>query len=174
MPLNKDTCRKISLVTLMYFAIILQSLKLKGFNSLVSIYFREHLNSDMKDPELIYWTKPPGVFLVATTESGKIVGCICYEQISADTVEMHRLAVDGEFRGLKIGRKLVQALIDTAKENGYDNLYLETSNAQINANQLYQKMNFEFLRFMGLGPGPEWYFTYLSGIKVVCYTMQLK
>ena len=128
----------------------------------------------MKDPELKYWTKPPGVFLVATTESEKVCGCICYEQINADTVEMHRLAVDGEFRGLKIGRKLVQALIDTAKENGYDNLYLETSNAQINANQLYQKMDFKFLRFMGLGPGPEWYFTYLSGLKVVSYTMQLK
>ena len=155
----------------MYFAIILQSLKLKSFYSLVSIYFREHLNSDMKDPELIYWTKPPGVFLVATTESGKIVGCICYEQISADTVEMHRLAVDGKFRGLKIGRKLVQALNDTAKENGYNNMYLETSNAQINANKLYQKMEFKFLHFKSLDyPIMD----YLSGLKVVSYTMKLK
>ena len=140
----------------------------------------------MKDPELKYWTKPPGVFLVATTESEKVCGCICYEQINADTVEMHRLAVDGEFRGLKIGRKLVQALIDTAKENGFDNLFLETSNAQINANKLYQKMNFKFL----VGPGPELsnfqahqcapsfsfltFAYYFSGIKSVCYIMQLK
>ena len=143
----------------------------KSFYNLVSIYFREHLNSDMKDPELIYWTKPPGVFLVATTESGKIVGCICYEQISADTVEMHRLAVDGKFRGLKIGRKLVQALNDTAKENGYDNMYLETSNAQINANKLYQKMEFKFLHFKSLDYPIMDYF---AGIKVVCYIMQLK
>ena len=140
----------------------------------------------MKDPELKYWTKPPGVFLVATTQSGKVVGCICYEQINADTVEMHRLAVDDKFRGLKIGRKLVQALIDTAKENGFDNLFLETSNAQINANKLYQKMDFKFIlgadpelrNFQARQCAPSFGFLtiayYFSGLKAVCYIMQLK
>ena len=44
---------------------------------------------------------------------------------------MNRLAVDNDFRGMKIGRKLVQALIDLAKENGYENMYLETSGMAI-------------------------------------------
>ena len=133
--------------------------------------FRTHLNSDMKDQELKFWTTKPNVFLVATTDSGKIVGCISYRQINTDTVEMHRLAVDGEFRKLSIGQKLVQALIDTAKENGYDVLYLETSNAQMNARRLYERMNFKFLHYMGLEwPGLD----YVTGIKVCAYLMNLK
>ena len=119
----------------------------------------------MKDPELKFWTTKPNVLLVATTDSGKIVGCISYKQINTYTVEMHRLAVDGEFRNLSIGRKLVQALIDTAKENGYDVLYLETSNAQKNARRLYERMNFEFLRH-----GP----LELPWLKFCAYTMNLK
>ena len=123
----------------------------------------------MKDPELIYWTKPPGVFLVATTESGKIVGCICYEQINVDTVEMHRLAVDGKFRGLKIGRKLVQALNDTAKENGYDTMYLETWPRP--AEILYKNMEFKFLR-------EKTYLSsaidFLTGMKLLCYIYRIQ
>ena len=123
----------------------------------------------MKDPELIYWTKPPGVFLVATTESGKIVGCICYEQINVDTVEMHRLAVDGKFRGLKIGRKLVQALNDTAKENGYNTMYLETWPRP--AEILYEKMKFKFFR-------EKTYLSsaidFLTGMKLLCYIYRIQ
>ena len=133
------------------------------------IFFRDHLYTDMKDPQLIHWTKPPGVFLVATTESEKVVGCICYKKIDADTVEMHRLAVDAEFRGLKIGRKLVQALIDTAKESGYNTMYLGTSTAQINAIKLYEKMEFEFLQDKKYFPR-----YHLVGLKNVCYVKHLK
>ena len=86
---------------------------------------------------------------------------------------MHRLAVDGEFRNLSIGRKLVQALIDTAKENGYDVLYLETSDARINARQLYEKMNFKLLHCMGLIRN-KWGLNYLTGIKTYAYTINLK
>ena len=80
----------------------------------------------MKDVELKYWTTKPNLFLVAETESGKIVGCIAYRQITPNTVEMHRLSVNSNYRKLGIGRKLLETLINTAKENGYDTMYLET------------------------------------------------
>ena len=99
----------------------------------------------MKDRQLEFWTTLPSVFLVATNESEQVIGCISYKQINCDTVEMHRLRVKVEFRHRKIGQKLVQALLDTAKENGYDMMYCETSNAQIGALKLYEKMNFVYL-----------------------------
>ena len=142
-----------------------------NYNCILPKPIRIHLTTDMKDPSLEFWTTPPNVFLVAATESGKIVGCISYRQIKNDTVEMHRTSVHNEFRNLGIGRKLVQALIDTAKENGYDVLYLETSNAQMNARRLYERMNFKFLHYMGLEwPGLD----YVTGIKVCAYLMNLK
>ena len=83
----------------------------------------------MKDKSLKFWTTPPNVFLVATAPilPNVILGCISYQEINPTTVEMNRLAVDSGFRGMKIGRKLVQSLIDVAKENGCENMYLVTS-----------------------------------------------
>ena len=77
----------------------------------------------MKDENLEFWTTPPNCFLVATI-SGQVVGCISYKKFSSDTAEMHRLAVDLEFHGQKIGQKLVQALLNTAWSNGFDSMYL--------------------------------------------------
>ena len=130
------------------------------------------MQSDMKDEKLKFWTTTPNVFLVATTDSGKVVGCISYEEMSIDTVEMHRTAVDSEFRNLGIGQKLVQALIDTAKENGYSTLYLRTSTAQIDAMKLYEKMNLKLLHYRKFKePAFSQYFT---GLKVAAYTILLK
>ena len=122
----------------------------------------------MNDKQLEFWTKPPNVFMVATTLIGKIVGCISYKQMTFDTVQMHRLRVDEKYRGQRIGRKLIQASLDTAKENGYNLMYLETGNPQFDAIRLYGKMNFEYLHDV---PFPvEWPFLeFLSGLELRTY-----
>ena len=71
----------------------------------------------MRDAALEFWTTPPNVFLVATNTSGMVVGCISYRIITPDTAEMHRLTVDSKSRGLGIGRKLVQELLDNVVKN---------------------------------------------------------
>ena len=101
----------------------------------------------MKDPELKSWTTLPNIFLVATTDSGKVVGCIAYKQINLDTVRLGRNSVDKEFRRLGIGQKLVQTVLETAKDNGYETVLVSTSIAQLHAKKLYEKMNFEFVCF---------------------------
>ena len=111
----------------------------------------------------------PNVFLVAIDVSGEFLGCISYKQIMPDTVEMSRLAVDSKFRGQNIGQKLIQTLLDTANENGYDSMYLETSNAQIGAIKLYEKMNFRSLRDLPL-PWPI--LDILSGLKIKAFVRE--
>ena len=39
---------------------------------------RQHLDTDMKDPDLKFWTTPPNIFLVAKTNSGQVLGTISY------------------------------------------------------------------------------------------------
>ena len=123
----------------------------------------------MKDMELKYWTTQPNLFLVAETESGRIVGCISYRQITPNTVEMHRLSVHSNYRKLGIGRKLLQTLINTAKENGYDTMYLETWPRP--AEILYEKMEFKFFR-------EKTYLSsaidYLTGMKLLCYIYRMQ
>ena len=100
----------------------------------------------MQDKELKFWTTTPNVFFVAkSTESGRILGCISYKQYTPDTVEICRLTVDKEFRGLKIGLKLFQFLLNTAKENGYNTVYLETAEPNMKARKLYEKNGFKYL-----------------------------
>ena len=86
---------------------------------------------------------------------------------------MGLLAVDNDFRGMKIGRKLVQALLDFAKENGYENMYLETSGpsgTKWDAVQLYENMNFEYLRSK-----KHWsVFALITGIHSLSYIQRIK
>ena len=127
--------------------------------------------TDMNDKELKFWTTKPNTFLVAKV-NGKIVGCGSYRQLNPDTVEMHRLSVDCNFRGRKIGRKLVEALIKSAKNDGYTSMYADTSNAQIDAWKMYQKMGFGFLRRSDFGPG-AFLANHFSGLCIYVYIRRI-
>ena len=129
----------------------------------------------MKDKELKYWTNPPNKFWVAKSkESGKILGCASYKKISPTTVSLHRVAVDRDFRGLKIGKKLLVSVIDLAKENGYNTMYLETNETQKAAQGLYKKHGFNYLhnvpnepQFFGIN------FEHLAGLKELAFEKKL-
>ena len=75
----------------------------------------------MSDRNLEFWTTSPNVFLVATTTNhlpnmpGKIIGIIAYKKIGPNTAELSRLTVDMDYRRMKIGQRLIQALINTGK-----------------------------------------------------------
>ena len=101
-----------------------------------------------KDKELRFWTSTPNAFVVAKLK-GKVVGCGSYKKLNEETVEMHRVAVDSRFRGMKIGKALVSNLMERAKKEGFHIMYLETSQAQIVAQKMYEKMGFSLLRKIG-------------------------
>ena len=82
------------------------------------------MTSDLKDKELVFWTKSPNKFFVAKSkESGRIIGCASFKEMTPAKVELCRVAVDKEFRGLKIGENLLKFMIDLAKESGYNTMY---------------------------------------------------
>lgn len=129
----------------------------------------------MSDVALKLWTTHPSVFLVAKSNlNGKVLGCISYKLLNSSTVEMHRLSVDLHHRGKGIGRKLVQCLINTAKKNGYEMMYLETTNARFSAVKLYENMDFQYLRCVSF-EDPIQKFTRLAigGLKVVAFIYKL-
>ena len=139
------------------------------------IIYRDVFSADLKDKELKYWTKSPNKFIVAKSkESGKILGCASYKKISATTVSLHRVAVDRDFRGLKIGKKLLVSVIDMAKENGYNTMYLETNETQKAAQVLYKKHGFKYLN--NVPNEPQVFginFEHLAGIKEMAFEKRL-
>ena len=116
----------------------------------------------MMDPELKLWTKYPDLFWVATTKTGKVVGSIAYKHVDSDTVDMHRFCVDNEFQKFGIGQKLVQTLLDTARENGYSTVTCYTGTGSLGAKNSMKKKDFELLRTTNMKFYP-WYMglTYL-------------
>ena len=124
------------------------------------------------DPELKLWTNYPDLFWVATTKTGKVVGSIAYKHIDSDTVDMHKFCVDVEFQKFGIGQKLLQTLLDIARENGYATVTCKTSTNSLGARKLYKKNEFELLRTINLTLHSC--FTYLTGLKEEEYELQMK
>jgi len=74
--------------------------------------------------------------------------------------ELKRLYCRPNGRGFGLGLKLCQASLKTAKEIGYDMIYLDTDHGLIHANTIYEKLGFRDIekyydnpmdsRFMGM------------------------
>jgi len=71
------------------------------------------------------YVKPSGrLFLALGVE--KIAGCIALRKINEATCEMKRLFVRPDFRGLKLGKMLIEKVIAEARVIGYRRMRLDT------------------------------------------------
>ncbi|MDQ3372399.1 MAG: GNAT family N-acetyltransferase [Acidobacteriota bacterium] len=71
------------------------------------------------------YAKPSGrLFLALSAE--KIAGCIALRKIGDATCEMKRLFVRPDFRGLRLGKMLIEKVIAEAKAIGYRRMRLDT------------------------------------------------
>ena len=77
------------------------------------------------------------------------------------TCELRKMFFRPEIRGLGLGRKLLQLLLDEARKRNYKKCYLETLDRMWRANELYQKNGFELLEKplgnTGHGACDRWY-----------------
>ena len=85
--------------------------------------------------------RPDGAMLLARLD-GVPVGCIMYHQIEKDVAEVKRLFVLTEARGKGIASRLVEALIESARSDGYKELRLDTTTFLSEAERLYRKHGF--------------------------------
>ncbi|KAJ5605291.1 hypothetical protein N7510_010445 [Penicillium lagena] len=70
------------------------------------------------------------------------VGCVALRQSSDNWCEMKRLYVLQEARGVRLGERLVEAILDRAKALGYRGVRLDTLPEMIAAQRLYRKYGF--------------------------------
>jgi hypothetical protein len=85
------------------------------------------------------------ILLLLALVDGVPAGCVALRQIDREerACEMKRLWVDSAFRGLRLGRLLVEAAIAWAQREGFEAMYLDTVPAAMpEANRLYQAMGF--------------------------------
>jgi len=80
---------------------------------------------------------PPTGCLLLAVQDGQPAGCIALKGHDATTGELKRLYVRPAFRGRKIGRQLVAALIAQARKLGYQRLFLDSHISMTKAHEIY-------------------------------------
>ncbi|MPM05648.1 hypothetical protein SDC9_51938 [bioreactor metagenome] len=87
------------------------------------------------------YARPNGRLYLALVE-GELAGCAALRRLDNARAEMKRLYVRNSFRGLRLGRMLVERLITDAKEIGCRYLVLDTLSSMARAQQLYRELGF--------------------------------
>lgn len=103
------------------------------------------------DPEVLamshyYTLDRKSLYLVATL-NGKIVGgCgLAPFNDSAQVCELKKLFLLPESRGLGLGKQLSKQCLVFAKEQGFEQCYLDTLKSMVSAIKLYETLGFEHL-----------------------------
>jgi putative acetyltransferase len=107
-----------------------------------SLCFQD-FDTEMKDFPGAY-ASPDGCLLVAIA-SGAPAGVVALRPLGdpdARTCEMKRLYVRPAYRRLKVGRLLVENLVEFARRRGYSRLRLDTHPSMTAARGIYRDMGF--------------------------------
>lgn len=76
---------------------------------------------------------------------GKAVASGCFKKYNENTVELKRMFVSPEARGLGLAQLVIKELEKEARNQGFQIMILETLYKQIEAISLYQKVGFELI-----------------------------
>ncbi len=124
-----------------------KSIEIKSVNSLSGEELEEIMEIERESFEHP-WSKPMFLsenqsFLLALTE-GKIAGYLCYSTV-VDECHILNVAVKPCFRKSGIALSMLEKLFDLAESSGINFFYLEVSNKNKPAINLYKKLGFKEL-----------------------------
>lgn len=100
----------------------------------------QHYEKELEHLEEKYGMPDGRLYLAYDKE--ELAGCIALRKIDTKRCEMKRLYVKPKFRGKQIGKKLVQKIVEDAKEIGYSSMLLDTLPCLESAIKLYRTCGF--------------------------------
>jgi GNAT superfamily N-acetyltransferase len=86
---------------------------------------------------------------IVASDGDAAIGCGCFRQHDATTIEIKRMFVASEHRGRGVARSILGELEAWARELGYTAALLETGNLQTAAIALYERCGYEIVEPYG-------------------------
>lgn len=102
----------------------------------------QHIDEELSNPAIKY-APPQGELLVALDDDEQVIGMVAYHKHTGERCEMKRLYVSPQYREMKLGHKLVVAILKHAKDAGFKEMVLDTIIPLQAAIHLYKKVGFE-------------------------------
>lgn len=120
----------------------------------ISAYFtvEDKDRATMADPWRFY-VEPGGDVLLARDDD-RVIGCVALEPVGGAVFELSKMAVDPPERGRGIGRRLIAAAIERARELGAASLFLGSNARLAPAIRLYESAGFRHVPREQVGPLP--------------------
>lgn len=123
-----------------------------------SIYSEDFKNLNLQWLEEFFWVEPhdeevlgkpedfiikPGGMIFLVEEDTAIIGCVALMKMEENVFELTKMAVKPEYRGQKIGQKLMDYTLAYSKSQHWDHLIIYSNRKLENAIYLYKKYGFE-------------------------------
>jgi len=85
---------------------------------------------------------PPSGTLLLAWDDTQPLACVALRRFDQDTAELKRLYVRPAGRGLGLGRRLCEAVLEHARSTGYSRIRLDTLHDMHAAQALYRRLGF--------------------------------
>lgn len=97
---------------------------------------------DLSDIETCY-IKSGGLFEILEDANGNLLGTVGLFPLNDETVELRKMYFDKSLRGRGFGKKILEKMIEKARELKFKRIYLETASVLKAAVGLYEKYGFK-------------------------------
>ena len=94
----------------------------------------------IRDLELIH-ARPFGGILLAELD-GRSLGCVMFQRKNEQTAEINRFFVGAAGRGHRLGQRLLEAMFDQMRDDGYKHVMFSSAVFLTHARALYEKVGF--------------------------------
>ena len=101
----------------------------------------ESTDADLKDIEWSYFDRG-GAFYVLEDRPGSIIGAYGLYRIDEATCELRKMYLRKSFRGMGLGKLLLEDALTRAKQMGFARVTLETASVLMEAISLYRSYGF--------------------------------
>lgn len=88
-----------------------------------------------------HYALPKGRLLLLKVDR-RPAGCVCLKPREQNTAEVKRLYVRPAYRGMALGRKLVERIVEEGRKEGYERLILDSHISMTSAHRLYREAGF--------------------------------